>query len=160
MFRIGHGYDVHKISLEKKPLKLGGITVPSEISLSAHSDGDVVLHSLTDAILGAASLGDIGEHFPEDSMIFKDIDSSFFIRKAINYISDLKLIISNIDITVVAEKPKLKPYKDAMKSKIAYLTNLKENQVNIKATTTEKLGFIGRGEGIECYAVALLLRGS
>ncbi len=156
MFRIGHGYDVHKISLEQKPLMLGGIEIPSELSLEAHSDGDVVLHALTDAILGAAALGDIGHHFPDTDNRFKDMSSSHFIHETLKALTQHQFQISNIDITIAAQAPKLAPFIPEMKASIAKMLKLMENQVNIKATTTEKLGFVGRKEGIACYAVALI----
>ncbi|WP_116964546.1 2-C-methyl-D-erythritol 2,4-cyclodiphosphate synthase [Fastidiosibacter lacustris] len=156
MFRIGHGYDVHKISTQNKPLILAGIEVLAPFSLEAHSDGDIVLHALTDALLGAAALGDIGQHFPDTDPAHKNRASKDFLLHAQKNVVSLGYQISNIDITVVAQVPKLAPYINEMCQSIASLLQLKLNQVNIKATTTEKLGFIGRKEGLACYAVALI----
>lgn len=156
MFRIGHGYDVHRISNEAKPLMLGGVAVSAPFSLEAHSDGDVILHALTDALLGAGALGDIGQHFPDTDPKHKNQASSDFLLHAQNSLSKLGYQIANIDITVVAQVPRLAPYILEMRQHMATLLQLELNQVNIKATTTEKLGFTGRKEGIACYAVGLI----
>lgn len=156
MFRIGHGYDVHRISIEEKPLMLGGIEVNAPFSLQAHSDGDVILHAITDALLGAGALGDIGQHFPDTHLKHKSQASSDFLVYSQQGIHELDYKISNIDVTVIAQAPKLAPYVIEMRQSIATLLQLKINQVNIKATTTEKLGFTGRKEGIACHAVTII----
>ena len=156
MLRIGHGYDVHKIIPKDKPLILGGVDVKAEFSLEAHSDGDVILHALCDSLLGALGLGDIGRHFPDADSQYKDKPSSYFVKQVLALMMAKNYQINNVDITVVAEAPKIAPYVLAMCEKIAQLLQLDIDQVNIKATTTEKLGFTGRKEGIACYAVALI----
>ncbi|WP_119344584.1 2-C-methyl-D-erythritol 2,4-cyclodiphosphate synthase [Facilibium subflavum] len=158
MFRIGHGYDVHQIVKKQAPLFLGGIEIPADFSLKAHSDGDVVLHALTDALLGAAALGDIGQHFPDTDKEYKNKQSRFFVQNTIQILTKKHYQIGNIDITIAAQAPKLSPFIQSMRQCIAQLLNVDLNQVNIKATTTEKLGFVGRKEGIACYAVALLIQ--
>ncbi|MGQ9846262.1 MAG: 2-C-methyl-D-erythritol 2,4-cyclodiphosphate synthase [Bacteroidales bacterium] len=155
MFRIGFGYDVHK--LEKNlPFILGGIFIPSEKGMVAHSDGDVLLHAICDALLGAANLGDIGTHFPDTSEEYKNIDSIILLQKTVKLIQEKGYKISNIDSTVVVEKPKLATHIDKMRTKIATSINLDKDQISIKATTNEKLGFIGKEEGVTAYAVVLL----
>lgn len=156
MFRIGHGYDVHRISTENRPLMLGGIEVNAPFSLETHSDGDVILHAITDALLGAAALGDIGQHFPDTDPKHKNQASKDFLVHAQHAIEVQGYHIANIDVTVVAQVPKLAPYIVEMRQSIAALLQLALNQVNIKATTTEKLGFTGRKEGIACHAVTLI----
>jgi len=156
-FRVGIGYDVHKFASDRK-LFLGGIEIPSEKGLEGHSDADVLLHSICDALLGAASLGDIGKHFPNTDEKFKDISSLVLLEKVNELISSNGYLIGNIDATVLAEKPKLLPYIDQMKNKIAETLNLSVDQISIKATTNEKIGFVGREEGIAAISVALLYR--
>lgn len=156
MFRIGHGYDVHRISTEKKPLILGGIEIEAPFSLEAHSDGDVILHALTDALLGAFALGDIGQHFPDTDSNHKNQASNNFLLYAHRCINQNGYQIGNIDITFVAQVPKLATYILKIRQNIATLLQLQLNQVNIKATTTENLGFTGRKEGIACHAVTLI----
>lgn len=156
MFRIGHGYDVHRISSDDKPLMLGGIEINAPFSLQAHSDGDVILHAITDAILGAGALGDIGQHFPDTDPKHKNQASKDFLVHAQQGIKAQGYHIANIDVTVVTQVPKLAPYILEMRQCIATLLQLTLNQVNIKATTTEKLGFTGRKEGIACHAVTLI----
>ena len=156
MFRIGHGYDVHRISSENKPLMLGGVEIPANFSLEAHSDGDLILHALTDALLGAAALGDIGQHFPDTNPKHKNQASKDFLQHAYHKVVGLGYQIANVDVTVIAQAPKLAPYIIEMRQCIATLLQLELNQVNIKATTTEKLGFIGRKEGLACHVVALI----
>ncbi|WP_440615891.1 2-C-methyl-D-erythritol 2,4-cyclodiphosphate synthase [Cysteiniphilum sp. 6C5] len=156
MFRIGHGYDVHRIFNEDKPLMLGGIEIDAPFSLEAHSDGDVILHAVTDAVLGAGALGDIGQHFPDTDPKHRNQASKDFLVHAQHGIKTQGYQIANIDVTVVAQVPKLAPYILEMRQCIATLLQLTLNQVNIKATTTEKLGFTGRKEGIACHAVALI----
>ncbi|WP_119327646.1 2-C-methyl-D-erythritol 2,4-cyclodiphosphate synthase [Cysteiniphilum halobium] len=156
MFRIGHGYDVHRISTENKPLMLGGIEVNAPFCLEAHSDGDVILHAITDSLLGAGALGDIGQHFPDTDPKHKNQASKDFLVHAQHGIQALGYHIANIDVTVIAQVPKIAPYILAMRQCIATLLQLELNQVNIKATTTEKLGFTGRKEGIACHAISLI----
>lgn len=156
---IGHGYDVHRFaaSVEKdKPLVLGACRIDEPFSLEAHSDGDIVLHALCDAILGAAGLGDIGEHFPDTAEEFAGIASTDLLARVLEQIGKDKLALVNIDITVIAQVPKLSPYRALMREKIAQLTSLAVRRVNLKATTTERLGYIGREEGMACHCVVLL----
>lgn len=154
-FRIGFGYDVHRLN-EGIPFTLGGIIIPSEKGMIAHSDGDVLLHAICDALLGAANMGDIGTHFPDTSDEYKNIDSIILLQKTVKLIQEKGYKISNIDSTVVVEKPKLAMHIDKMRTKIATSINIDKDQISIKATTNEKLGFIGKEEGITAYAVVLL----
>lgn len=154
--RIGHGYDAHRFG-PGRPLVLGGVTIPYERGLLAHSDGDVLIHALCDALLGAATLGDIGRHFPDSSKDYENIDSRILLRKVAVLVRGQSLRIGNIDITVIAQHPKLMPYVAAMRQCLAADLAVHENQINIKATTTEGMGFTGRGEGIAAHAVTLLL---
>ncbi|MEW6196165.1 MAG: 2-C-methyl-D-erythritol 2,4-cyclodiphosphate synthase [Bacteroidota bacterium] len=154
-FRIGFGYDVHKISRERI-LVLGGIVIPSEFGLEGHSDADVLLHAICDAMLGAAALGDIGKHFPNTNIEFKDIDSKILLEKTNDLINSFGYEIGNIDSTLVMERPKILPYINKMREEIAGVLKIDTNQISIKATTSEKLGFVGREEGAAAYAVALL----
>lgn len=156
MFRIGHGYDTHAFA-EGKPLILGGVLIPDALGVKAHSDGDVLLHAICDALLGAAALGDIGQHFPDTDQQFANVDSRLFLRH-IAALIDKCYAISNIDATFLAQIPKLAPYLMAMRQNIADDLAINLGDINIKATTTEKMGFIGRKEGIACYAVALLIK--
>ena len=153
--RIGQGYDAHRFSAEGR-LMLGGVEIPYDQGLAAHSDGDVLIHALCDALLGAAGLGDIGHHFPDSSAEFAGIDSRILLRRVREQLDRLGLHPVNVDATIVAQAPKLSPYIDAMRIRIAVDLRLDGDRVNIKATTTEGLGFTGRGEGIAVYAVALL----
>jgi len=153
--RIGFGCDIHPFD-ETKPLFLGGVFFPSCCGLKGHSDADVILHAVCDALLGAASLGDIGEHFPDTDARYKGIDSTKLLEAVILKIEDRNYNVENIDITVIAEKPKITPQKENMKTIIAGVCKITKDQVNLKATTSEKLGFVGRGEGIVAYAVAAL----
>lgn len=153
--RIGHGFDAHRFEAGRR-LVLGGVTVPYEKGLAAHSDGDVVLHALCDALIGAAALGDIGRHFPDDSDAYRDIDSRILLRTVIERIAARGLRPVNVDVTVVAQAPRLKPHVDAMRRNIAADLGLEVDRVNVKATTTEGMGYAGRGEGIAAHAVALL----
>lgn len=155
--RIGIGYDVHKFVSGRK-LILGGIEIPSEAGLDGHSDADVLLHSICDALLGAASLGDIGKHFPNTDERFKDISSLILLEKVNELITSHNYLIGNIDSTILAEKPKLLPYIDIMRVKIATTLKINLDQISIKATTNEKMGFVGRQEGIAAISVALLYR--
>lgn len=158
--RIGHGYDAHKFCDKKDShrdtLMLGGVSIEYEKSMAAHSDGDVVIHALCDALLGAAGLGDIGKHFPDNDDRFKGIDSRILLRDVMAKLVDMKLTVSNADITIVAQAPRLAPYIDQMRSVLADDLSLDKTRLNIKATTTEGMGFAGRKEGIEVHAVVLL----
>ena len=153
--RIGHGYDVHRL-VEDRPLIIGGVTIPYEKGLLGHSDADVLLHAVSDAILGAAALGDIGKLFPDTDDKFKGADSMLLLKEVIDRVEKKGLRVGNIDCTIIAQKPKLAPYIAGMKSNIAKVCNVPEDFVNVKATTEEKLGFTGSGEGISSHAVALL----
>lgn len=153
--RIGHGYDAHRF-VTGRPLILGGVNVPHTHGLEAHSDGDVLIHALCDALLGAAALGDIGKHFPDSSAEFKNIDSRVLLRRVVAALQQKNFSIGNVDVTVVAQKPKLAPYIAAMRACLADDLGIALDRVNIKATTTEGMGFTGRLEGIGCHAVALI----
>ena len=154
-FRIGQGYDVHRLA-EGETLWLGGILIPHTKGTVAHSDGDVLLHAMCDALLGAAKLRDIGTHFPDTSDAFKNIDSKILLKKSLNLVKEKGFEIVNIDSTINAQQPKLKPYIPEMEKTIAEVLELDTDQVSVKATTTEKLGFEGREEGISAMAVVLL----
>ncbi len=156
-FRIGHGFDVHAFGGEG-PITLGGVKIDYPQGLLAHSDGDVVLHAVADALLGAVALGDIGHHFPDTDAAFKGIDSRILLRKVFSDVKALGYQIGNLDVTIMAQAPKMAPYINAMREVLAsdLATNLM--QVNVKATTTEKLGFVGRKEGIAVEAVVLLVQ--
>jgi 2-C-methyl-D-erythritol 2,4-cyclodiphosphate synthase len=153
--RIGHGFDVHRFA-ENCPLIIGGVNIPHSHGLEAHSDGDVLIHAICDALLGAAGLWDIGHHFPDTDDSFKNIDSRVLLRRVIADLSARGWAVSNIDATVVAQAPKMAPHIPAMKSLLADDMAISEAELNIKATTTEKLGFTGRKEGIAAHAVVLL----
>ena len=158
-FRIGHGFDVHRFSekfVPDKPLMLGGLKIEEPRSLLAHSDGDVVLHAVCDAILGAIGEGDIGQHFPDTDEAFANVASSLLLKQVLEHASGKGWLPVNVDITVIAQVPKLAPYREAIRERLADLMGLKAAQVNVKATTTEGLGFIGREEGIACHCVTLL----
>ncbi len=153
--RIGHGYDAH-IFAEGRPLILGGVTIPYEKGLAAHSDGDAVIHALCDALLGAAALGDIGSYFPDTDSEFKNIDSRILLKKVMELVREKNLELINADITIQAQAPKMAPYLDEMKKNLASDLDTEAGNINIKATTTEGMGFIGRKEGIAVHAVTLL----
>ena len=153
--RIGHGYDVHRL-VDGRKLILGGVEIPYEMGLDGHSDADVLVHAVMDALLGAAAMGDIGRHFPDTDEAYRGIDSMILLNHVYEKISQKGYEIANIDVTVIAQRPKLAPYIDDMKKNVAERLRLDEDQVNIKATTEEHLGFTGRGEGISCHAVCLL----
>lgn len=155
MPRVGTGFDVHGF-IEGRPLILGGVTIPHEKGLEGHSDADVVLHALCDALLGAAGLGDIGRHFPDTDAAYRDIDSRQLVLTVKELLYKSKFDVSNIDITIIAQAPRLAPYVSTMQTNIAQDLGLKLNQVNIKATTTEHLGFVGRQEGIAVQAAVLI----
>lgn len=155
--RIGFGYDVHRL-VENRPLVLGGVTVPHTLGLEGHSDADVLLHALCDAMLGAAALGDLGKHFPDSDESFRDIDSRLLLRRCNELLSGQGYRVGNIDATVVAQKPRLAPYIEEMCSNIATDLELKPGSVSVKATTSEILGFEGRGEGISATAVIMIYK--
>lgn len=157
MIRIGHGFDVHAFG-EPRPLIIGGVEVPYHTGFIAHSDGDVALHALTDALLGAVVLGDIGKLFPDTDSRFKNIDSRILLREAFRQVREKGYVIGNVDVTIIAQAPKMRPHIDAMRAVIAQDLQCDIDQVNVKATTTEKLGFTGRNEGIATEAVALLVK--
>ena len=150
--RIGQGVDVHPFD-ESRPLILGGVRISESGGLAGHSDADAVLHAVTDALLGAAGAGDIGHYFPSSDERWRNAESSRFVAEARRIITEMDGEIVNIDITIIAEKPKLAPHRDAMQAKIAHLLDLPNGRVNVKATTTDHLGFIGRGEGICAMAI-------
>lgn len=156
-FRIGHGFDVHAFGGEG-PVTLGGVKIPYQQGLLAHSDGDVVLHAVSDALLGAMALGDIGHHFPDTDAAFKGIDSRILLRKVFADVKALGYEVGNLDVTIMAQAPKMAPYVDAMRACIAEDLVCGLSQVNVKATTTEQLGFVGRKEGIAVEAVVLLVK--
>ena len=153
--RIGHGYDVHRF-VEGRPLILGGVEIPYELGLLGHSDADVLLHAVSDALLGAAGLRDIGYHFPDTDPKYKGADSMELLRIVGQKVSEKGYRISNIDVTMIAQRPKLKPYIEQMMANIASDLQITSNRVNVKATTEEKLGFTGEGLGMSCHAVCLL----
>ena len=153
--RIGSGYDVHKL-VENRDLILGGVNIPYEKGLLGHSDADVLLHAIMDALLGAAALGDIGGHFPDTDPAYKGADSKKLLSRVWDLISQKEYCIMNIDATVIAQRPKLKPYIPEMRKNIAEILHIDIDQVNVKATTEEGLGFTGAGEGIAASAVCLL----
>jgi 2-C-methyl-D-erythritol 2,4-cyclodiphosphate synthase len=155
MIRIGQGLDVHPFD-ETRPLILGGIRISERGGLAGHSDADVVLHAITDALLGAVSAGDIGHYFPSEDERWRGADSSIFVREAKRLIDERDGEISNIDVTIIAQKPKLAAHRDAMTARIAELLSLPLGHVNVKATTTDHLGFIGRAEGICAMAIVAI----
>ena len=152
---IGQGIDAHRFAPDRR-LVLGGIHVPHELGLAAHSDGDVVIHALCDALLGAAGLGDIGRHFPDTDAAFKDIDSRILLRRVMAALTERGLVVHNADLTIAAQAPKLAPYIDAMRETLAGDLGCPIERLNVKATTTERMGFTGRGEGVAAFAVVLL----
>ncbi|HYE79675.1 MAG TPA: 2-C-methyl-D-erythritol 2,4-cyclodiphosphate synthase, partial [bacterium] len=155
--RIGCGIDLHRLILDPgRPLMLGGVEIPSELALEGHSDADCILHALTDALLGALALGDIGEYFPNTDPAWKDAPSTVFLERALSEMRLRHYSIANVDIAVLAEAPKLSPHKAAIRGRLAELLGVQENQVGLKATTLEKLGALGRGEGVLAQAVVLL----
>lgn len=156
MIRIGHGYDVHKFSENRKCI-IGGVDIPFELGLLGHSDADVLLHAVCDALLGAAALGDIGKHFPDNDNAFKDIDSRVLLRKTVALLKEKGYKIGNIDATVIAQKPKMAPHIEKMRQNIADDCGVKLDCVNVKATTEEGLGFTGRLEGISAHAVCVII---
>ncbi len=157
MIRVGQGYDVHRFN-DGDHIILGGVKIPYEQGLEAHSDGDVVLHALCDALLGAAALGDIGKHFPDTDPEFKGADSRVLLRHVYKIVQQQGYKLGNADITIVAQAPKMSPHIAAMCQNIAEDLSVAINQINVKATTTEQLGFEGRKEGIAVHAIVLLIR--
>ena len=155
--RLGQGYDVHQL-VEGRDLILGGVNIPFEKGLLGHSDADALLHAITDALLGAAGLGDIGSHFPDTAAEFKDADSRVLLREAYQSVQELGWKVVNVDTTVIAQKPKLAPHIPTMRANIAADLGLPENCVNIKGKTNEKLGYLGRMEAIEAQAAVLLIK--
>lgn len=154
--RVGTGYDVHRLG-ENLPLTVGGVKIEHTHGLIAHSDGDVLIHALADALLGAAALGDIGKHFPDNNDDYKGIDSRILLKRVCELIRGEGYEISNADCTIIAQLPKFAPYIDAMRKELAVTMGVEINQINVKATTTEKLGFEGRKEGISAMCSALLI---
>lgn len=153
--RIGHGYDAHRFC-ENKELHLGGVAIDSPLGLLAHSDGDVVLHAITDALLGAAGMGDIGKLYPDTDAAYAGIDSRILLRDSVKRLHEKGFAVEYLDVTIIAQKPKLAPYIEAMRETIAQDIDVPCDRVNVKATTEEKMGFTGRGEGISTHAVCLL----
>lgn len=157
MIRIGHGFDVHKFG-GVGPITMGGVKIPYDQGLIAHSDGDVALHALCDALLGALALGDIGKHFPDTDAEFSGIDSRILLKNVYQQIREKGYKIGNLDITIIAQAPKMAPYIEQMRTEIAKVLVTSLDQVNVKATTTEKLGYTGRKEGIATHSVVLLIK--
>lgn len=155
--RIGQGYDVHALA-SGLPMRLGGVEVRSDFGFVAHSDGDVAIHALCDAILGALALGDIGKHFPDSSAEFAGIDSRLLLERVVELVGKDGWTVGNADITIALQAPKLAPYIPRMRDELARIMGVKPSDVSVKATTTERLGFVGRGEGCEVWAVVLLKR--
>lgn len=153
--RIGNGYDVHRLVKDRK-LILGGVQIDYELGLLGHSDADVLLHAITDALLGAAALGDLGKHFPDSAAEFKNIDSRILLRKSVELLRNNGYTVVNIDAIIVAQKPKMAPYIEKMRENIAIDCGVEPSRISVKATTEEGLGFTGSGEGIAAYAVCLI----
>lgn len=153
--RVGTGFDVHKLGDDRK-LILGGVEIPFIKGLEGHSDGDVVIHAIIDSLLGAAGLGDIGEYFPSSDMKYKDINSITLLKSTVEIIKNAGWTIGNIDVTIIAQGPKLSTFIDLIKTSLSSSLDIKSNNINIKATTTDGLGFIGQGKGIACQSVALI----
>jgi len=159
LYRLGFGYDVHRL-VENRPLILGGVHIPHARGLLGHSDADVLVHAVIDAILGALARGDIGQHFPDQDPAYRDIDSLLLLRKAMEWVKEDGFLVNNLDSTIVAEEPKLAPYMGKMRENLTLALETTASQVNIKATTSEGLGFCGRQEGLAAYAVISLIRSS
>lgn len=157
MIRIGQGFDVHKFA-EGRKLIIGGVEIPYEKGLLGHSDADVLLHAITDAILGALSMKDIGTHFPDNDPKYKNADSAFLLKEVWQQAKEQGFQLSNMDCTIIAQKPKMAPFIDAIRKRISGILEADEGQINVKATTTEGLGFTGRGEGIAALAVVLIAK--
>lgn len=156
-FRIGYGFDVHALQ-DGRPFVLGGITIPSSFGPLGHSDADVLIHAICDALLGAAALGDIGMHFPDNSNEFKNIDSKILLQRVIQLLKEKNYSIVNIDSTVILEKPKIAPHITAMRESLSKVMGIPLDDISIKATTNEKMGYVGRQEGVCAHAVALIER--
>ncbi|MFL2999139.1 MAG: 2-C-methyl-D-erythritol 2,4-cyclodiphosphate synthase [Cytophagales bacterium] len=154
-FRIGHGYDVHKLE-EGKKFIIGGIEIDHDKGAVGHSDADVVIHVICDALLGALSLGDIGKHFPDTDDIYKGIDSKILLQKVMKLVKEEKYQISNVDVTILLQKPKLRNYIDSMRDTLSNIMEINKSQISVKATTTEGLGFVGREEGVAAHCVCIL----
>ncbi|MEO2268369.1 2-C-methyl-D-erythritol 2,4-cyclodiphosphate synthase [Pseudoalteromonas sp. YIC-656] len=159
MIRIGHGFDVHRFG-GQGPLTIGGVKIEYDQGFIAHSDGDVAIHALCDALLGALALGDIGKHFPDTSADFAGIDSRILLRRVMTQVQAKNYVVGNVDLTIVAQAPKMRPHIDAMRACLAEDLQVAIDQVNVKATTTEQLGYTGRKEGIAAHAVAVLVQQS
>ncbi len=156
-YKIGQGYDVHQLR-EGLPMWLGGVQIPSDMGFVAHSDGDVAIHALCDALLGALALGDIGHLFPDTSDEWKGIDSKILLAKVMELVSERGWQLGNVDITIALQAPKLAPFVEQMRSVLAGILGVSADRVSVKATTTEHLGFVGRGEGCEVWAIAMICR--
>ena len=156
-YRVGFGFDVHQLK-DGHPFWLAGIQVPHFQGAYGHSDADVVIHAICDSLLGAAALGDIGKHFPDTDMQFKGIDSKILLKKVVELLGQHHYQVGNIDVTLVLEKPKIKPFIDQMQSTLAQVMGIQNDQISLKATTNEKMGFVGREEGVAAHAVALIYR--
>jgi 2-C-methyl-D-erythritol 2,4-cyclodiphosphate synthase len=158
--RIGHGYDAHRFAepSDNRPLMLGGIEVPHDRGLLAHSDGDALIHALCDALLGAVALGDIGRHFPDTDQAYKNADSAVLLKRVLGLVKNLGWSVVNADMTILAQSPRMAPHINAMRSRLATLLEVELDAVNVKASTTEGMGFVGRKEGLETHAVVLLSR--
>ena len=157
--RIGHGFDVHRFTENfdiSNPLKLAGRLIPEELSLEAHSDGDLVLHAVCDAMLGAMAIGDIGEHFPSNNAALAGIDSAELLERVLQLADKKQFRLVNVDVTVIAQVPKLSPYRYELRDSLSSLLQMDSDRVNLKASTTEQLGYIGRKEGMACHAVVLM----
>ena len=154
-FRIGHGYDVHKLE-EGKKFIIGGIEIDHDKGAVGHSDADVVIHVICDALLGALSLGDIGKHFPDTDDIYKGIDSKILLQKVMKLVKEEKYQISNVDVTILLQKPKLRNYIDSMRDTLSNIMEINKSQISVKATTTEGLGFVGREEGVAAHCVCIV----
>jgi 2-C-methyl-D-erythritol 2,4-cyclodiphosphate synthase len=156
-FRVGEGWDVHAL-VPGRPLVIGGVTIPHPVGLLGHSDADVLLHAITDALLGAAALGDIGAHFPDTDPVFRGADSLRLLAEAVRRVRQEGWQVGNIDCTVVAQAPRMAPYREAMRDAIARALGIEPGQVNVKAKTAEKLGPVGQGQSIEAHAISLIYR--
>ena len=158
--RIGHGYDAHRFAepSDNRPLMLGGVEVPHDRGLLAHSDGDALIHALCDALLGAVALGDIGRHFPDTDQAYKNADSAVLLQRVLGLVKNLGWSVVNADMTILAQSPRMAPHINAIRSRLATLLEVELDAVNVKASTTEGMGFVGRKEGLETHAVVLLSR--
>ena len=155
--RVGHGFDAHRFC-DGDHVVLGGVRIPHDQGLLAHSDGDVLIHAVCDALLGALGLGDIGRHFPDSDAAFENIESTVLLERVMLQVSQAGLVVGNLDSTVVTQVPRLSPHIGAMRQRLAQLLQVSPGQVNVKATTTERMGYTGRGEGISAHAVVLLVK--